>query len=298
MVLFFALFQIGFTPPVFAAKAESYANDPACMVRFLKNIGPPNLGVVSIDELPEHILIQASKSRSNNALKLSTIAWQELNDLDKLSDIIEEIADGNLAVITPDLKKQLKSSRKYGSVLRDYYTLFDEKHQAPKSFSGLVNRFGKLNDALASESSSNIIESAKSLHNSLENSAHVEAISNFKPANRKEFAIYAKKTVEEIQKLSSEDSLNTDSYHLLRKQIRKLASYFLNNYAETANPSDQKIIDYLKSISEQMGETHDQIVEESLKGLSDYHQRQLTLPPELRARITQFLQRVELDKTK
>jgi hypothetical protein len=186
MILFFALFQIGFTQQAFAAKPSNYADNPACIVRFLKNIGPPNLGAVSISELPDHILIQANKTQSKNALKLSTIAWQELNELEKLSDTIEEIADGNLAVITPDLKKQLKASRKYGSVLRDYYALFDEKHQAPKSFSSLVSRFGKLNDALASESSTEIIHSAKSLKKSLENSAYIEGIDDFNPANRKQ----------------------------------------------------------------------------------------------------------------
>ncbi len=141
--------------------------------------------------------------------------------------LLEALAKGTMTSVDADLALRLKSLRAEATYMRSSYSLFSKEHEPPQVFAEFVKRFGKLKDALKS-------------HKFNPDKIHTEAqavlillslwdmnSTTFTPSDDKSLVNTISKLFSDMQHLLSQESLDKEEYHSLKKLARTTGALFM-----------------------------------------------------------------------
>jgi len=240
--------------------------------------------------LPEKIDIVSNKNNSEKLFSLANELWQEEAKLTEVREVVAQLARGELSVLNKKTKADLKTSRKYGLIIRSGFQLFDKSHAMPEEIQNFIRAFGKLNDAISSKHQAKIIARAQSLLELFEKLPSQDLLEYFTSAGKGNFIEYMENHINEISVSISKSAVSEKEFHATRKSIRTLLAYFQLQYATQPSRSKELICNYLAYISREMGNIHDEIVESKINKSKNFED--VRIPGFLKDRIRSFIDRV------
>lgn len=200
-------------------------------------------------------------------------SWQFIYDENKVRKAIQTAED-------EVSQKYLKTVRRYGLVFKASYKFFHHDHYAPDSLQNFVKIIGDFNDHIHDPKrhfyalnllSSNTLAELNSENFTYEATTH-EA-----------FIMYVQKTIDDIEGLIDKDILSVIDFHKLRKKIRLIMNVLQIPASNNLDSPVHHLFLIFYKISKQMGDQHDEIVQETIGNPELYSQHTVLISPQIRS---------------
>lgn len=219
----------------------------------------------------------------------AVVAFEKAYEPVWLEENLNAIKD--TGVVKKDSLVRLKAIRKAAAMLRSSFESFNQGHKIPKSLQEFTKIFGGLNDALEAKTKSAAIARAKELLNVLDSNKLHKDIKDFTPLKSTKTEKFFLGLLEDILETADHKVITVEEFHEMRKSLKQ----FLNIYLLL--PQTREAIEagtYLTTLNEELGNIHDLIVKEDLKGKLDYDKVKIRLRRSLRLSIKNFLEHIDI----
>jgi hypothetical protein len=252
---------------------------------------------VSVKDLPKSIQFTVSQEQGRQYFDLAEEMYQKNLNFPTLSSILKRIDKGSIAQLSDGEIKQLKVMRKYLMLMRNGFFLFDASHEPPKVLDRVVTDVGHLNDEIDLNDGKTAQKEAHELRDEVDGLADVKLDSYFKPAKLGSSEDHLADQISVIQKYLDKKKVKAVQFHEIRKIVKELMSIYLFKTPLEKDAviaaSDQKVYDFLFQLNEDMGQVHDDLVEQDHHGDINYDDYKLTVPLRIRTRIIALLNRID-----
>jgi CHAD domain-containing protein len=252
---------------------------------------------VAIRELPQSIDFSLSEAESRQYFDLAATLYQKHVNLSAVSTYLKEIDKGSISQLSENEITQLKSIRKYSSVMRNGFLIFDASHEVPKVFDRFVTDLGHLNDEIGLNDTKAAQKQARELLDDVDALRDFNLSSKFKPAKRSSSTEHLNDQVKVIQKYLGNKKVKADQFHRVRKIVKELMNtYLFKTSVETDSgtlASDRKVYSFLFMLNDDMGLVHDDLIAKSHNGKIDYDDYELSVPRRIRNEIKALLDRID-----
>lgn len=230
--------------------------------------------------LPSHLnLVSFGPGQRRQLFDLAIKAWQE-QDVQRVKPCLVEIKkDGKISI---ENHKILKETRGFAKLSRSAYQLFDESHRPPDTLYSFTKALGKLID---NEEEPNL----KLAENVLKAMQNCQENLTFRPCTNESYVTFINENIQHITTLQKSHVLTPKLFHDLRKKI----GTFMDLYRLVATLlNTQETIQtylFLLQLNRQLGNKHDVMLGQVLKGQMIYSDTPIQLTDEERLSIGQFL---------
>lgn len=182
---------------------------------------------------------------------------------DDLIKWFEKLANGDTKGLTPQKIEEIRRARVLAQRLRSLYYFLDQRHEPPADFHEFVKKFGKLKDSLvAGEKIKNKSSKVLKVLKATDPVANLDFI----PTDKASFDLFAQKRLENIMLLAESRTLVFDDHHTLRKQLRDFMTLIRLVKKQDASPELQNLYKQMKLADAELGEAHDALEVEKIKG--------------------------------
>lgn len=229
-------------------------------------------------------------ARNNSIFKLALENWQQKYDPENLTPKLYQLLASTVSQRTnlKDARKYLKDLRKAGLMLKSAQRLTDKQRDLPENFDAFLKQLGKVNDSWKFDE---FTENIKTLLGITQKGLELKP---FGPLSVEESTNRIKFIIKKINTYLDEIKLDITDYHRLRKYLRHIMNLFQLKAA--LDPKQLPVIQtfqYLRDLSSDLGDIHDNVVHSHLMGQKNYHQSTVELPHKLKERITAFVRALE-----
>jgi hypothetical protein len=236
--------------------------------------------------LPDDVHAVLDQVDTDDYFTLCTELWNRGFDKEKIQTLLDQVRNGE--TLTKDEQTEMKNVRVRIRLLRSAYAAFDKTHAAPEAIDELTTSMGHLQDDLSAGDLKLAQKEAKNLSD-LFGKKSMKAISNeldeFRSASGKSFRKWVRSQADEIEELTSKPQVTPKQFHETRKAVTRLLAVVDVINAVEPTRSSLELGDYLSSLNTQMGDIHDDLVEEKIQGAIDYEKDKMEFPADIRRQL-------------
>jgi hypothetical protein len=240
----------------------------------------------------EQLDLKIDTTESARLFSAAKKQWKAAFQPAQLRTVLEGIASGK-TTIGPELKQQLYHARKSSAIVRSSFQLLDHKHYKPKALDTYVRAAGKLNDAINSgqlDKTPALARKALSVLKVAKIQAEVDA---FVPSTSESFEGYLYTSMKFVRANKNAKKLKAPVYHQLRKEMTNMLVLF--EPGRKLAPATQRLHDRLHKIRLEMGDVHDALIENRLKGGS-YDAKKVRLTKSTQKDLRKVLQSLRISR--
>lgn len=185
-----------------------------------------------------------------------------------------------------DLKKYLRSLRKYGQTLKSACYFCNAEHKLPRRLDYFLRYLGKAVDAYSMKKGDKYAKRVVAIIEDGELD-----IEQFQPVQYEDYKQRLTTLVRKIQTYLVPKKITVEEYHTLRKDLRSIKNLCaLVSSWGGCDRRIQEISEYLDVLNSELGKIHDEYVKKELRENVDYHQTYMKISSKLKARIQRFLE--------
>jgi hypothetical protein len=185
-----------------------------------------------------------------------------------------------------DLKKYLRSLRKYGQTLKSACYFCNTEYKLPPSLDHFLRYLGKAVDAYSMKKGDKYAARVVAIMEQGELD-----IDEFQTVRHEDYKQRLATLVNKIKTRLLPKKITVEDYHTLRKDLRSIKNLcVLVSGREGCDRRIQQISDYLDTLNSELGKIHDEYVKKELREKVDYHQTYMKISSKLKARIKRFLE--------
>jgi len=176
--------------------------------------------------------------------------------------------------------KYLKNLRRFGLILKAAYRFVDSSHMCTEDLNDFLFLLGKFNDHYW------VAHTKEDVRQIVEKFDHIKFPIDY--ISTKKFKEYAEKLLDDIEKLFGNRELKIRKFHSLRKKIRTFSNFMQVLAAENCGKEPHWLFYSLLSISTELGDKHDELLQKGLEGEIEYHDSVVELNPKTAEEFTKL----------